>query len=779
MAKKKSVKTRARKKPSAKSKSWKHKLFFALLKLSLLLSIVAAIGLIYLDAIITAKFEGKRWALPAKVYARPLEIYPGQNLDKTALKQELKGLGYRFVQRPTSAGMVAWSSNYVTIYTRGFKFPDGEEPPQKLQISFNGNRIQRIQDAEHRSVSLSRLEPALIGGIYTKDNEDRDLIRLNQAPPYLLDALISIEDRNYYHHFGISLRGIARAMLANIKAGRFIQGGSTLTQQLIKNFYLTSERTLSRKLLEIPMAILLDMHYSKDEILEAYLNEVYLGQSGSRAVHGFGLASQYYFAQPISELKLHQVALLAALVKGPSHYDPRRHPERAKQRRDLVIKVLQEQNVISMKQRLEAEKQPLGIVKQRSLHKGSYPAYLDLVKRQLRSEYPEEVLNSEGIRVFTSLDPIVQLHSTNALNKTIAELRDRYGKSVEKLQGSLVVTNSQTAEVLALVGGKRARFQGFNRALDAVRSVGSLMKPAIYLAALEKGYTLATVLEDKPVEIPLPNGSIWEPRNFDKVNHGNILFYRSLAKSYNQSTVHLGMDIGIPAVVDMLKRLGIERAVKPYPSLLLGAESLSPFEIATLYQTIAANGFRTPMRSIRLVTDANGEELSRYPFEVKQVVSAENIYLIQYALQAVTHEGTGRGVYHSLPTSINVAGKTGTSNDQRDSWFAGFAANRMAVVWLGLDNNDKLPFTGSGGALKVWRNLMLKERPSSFAPVKPDNITYEWVDSYTGKRSATRCENARQLPFIQGTAPEQYSACADNIQNESSDSLNWLERWFK
>lgn len=776
MAKKRAPKSSSRGKASKKPRSFFRKLFVLLFKLSLLGMVVAGIGLIYLDIQVKDKFEGKRWALPAKVYARPLELYPGQYLTRADFKRELQGLGYQFVGKASRPGMVEWASSRARVYTRGFSFPDSDEPARKLLLSFRGNQVTGIKDERGRDVPLSRLEPILIGGIYPRDNEDRDLIRLDQAPQYLLDALIQIEDRDYYEHFGISLRGIARAMWVNVRAGRFIQGGSTLTQQLIKNFYLTSDRTLARKLMEIPMAVLLDLHYSKDEILEAYLNEVYLGQSGSRAVHGFGLASQYYFAQPINELKLHQVALLAGMVKGPSYYDPRRRPERAKERRDLVLKVLHEQGVISMKERLDAEKKPLGVVKQRSLHKGAYPAYLDLVKRQLREEYPEEVLSSEGLRVFTSLDPVVQNNSASALTKTIANLQKRYGKPVKALQGGIVVTDPQTGEVLALVGGKNARYQGFNRALDARRPIGSLVKPAVFLVGLEEGYTLASMLDDQPISVPLDNGKSWVPQNFDRQSHGKVPLYLSLAKSYNQSTAKLGMDVGLSKVVDMLERLGIKRTPKAYPSLLLGAESMSPFEIATVYQTIAANGFRTPMRAIRLVTDSEGQELSRYPFEVKQVVSAENMHLIQYALQAVTREGTGRHIYSRLPSGTHTAGKTGTSNGQRDSWFAGFAGDRMAVVWLGLDDNQKLPFTGSGGALRVWTELMVREQPSPFMSVQPEGVEYLWVEEATGARGAEHCQGVRQLPFIKGTGPEVYAECASAPQEDSQD---WFKQWFR
>ncbi|WP_299202248.1 penicillin-binding protein 1B [uncultured Amphritea sp.] len=756
--------------------SWTRRFFVLLLKISLVMLVVAAAGLVYLDAQVRAKFEGKRWALPAKVYARPLELFPGQPLSRDDLKIELKGLGYQFTSRATQPGSAEWATSRVRVYTRGFDFPDGKEHARKLLIDFSGDTVSSIRDESGNQLPLTRLEPVLIGGIYPKDNEDRDLIQLSEAPPHLVDALIAIEDRNYYNHFGISPRGIARAMVVNAKAGRFVQGGSTLTQQLIKNFYLSSERSLTRKLTEIPMAVLLDLHYSKDEILEAYLNEVYLGQEGARAIHGFGLASQYLFAQPIRELKLHQVALMAALVKGPSFYDPRRHPQRAIERRNLVLKVLQEQGSITLAERMEAEKQPLGVVKQQSLLKGAYPAYLDLVKRQLREEYPEEALNSEGLRVFTALDPIVQTRAENSLVDVVGQLQKRYGQTLKELEGGMVVSNPLSGEVLAIIGGRNTRYQGFNRALDTLRPVGSLIKPVVYLAALEGDYTLASIIEDEPVEVKLPNGDLWQPQNYSRTSHGPVPLHTALAHSYNQSSARLGLEIGTPKVVDMLKRLGLQRDVDEYPSMLLGSTALSPLEVAQLYQTIAGNGFQVPMRAIRMVTDSHNEELSRYSYNILQTVASGPVHLVQYALQEVVREGTARSVYSRLPQGLTVAGKTGTTNDQRDSWFAGFAGDRLAVVWLGLDDNKPLPLTGSSGALRVWTEFMAQARPQPFMAERPETIKYHWVEDATGLMSGEGCEGARQLPFIEGTEPKESSGCGDNV---ISNPLDLLKRWFR
>jgi penicillin-binding protein 1B len=761
---------------TAKRSPRPRRLLVWLFKLSLVLLVMAAVGLIYLDAQVRNKFEGKRWALPAKVYARPLELYPGQKLTMAELKQELKALSYRFERRADRPGSVEWATDRARIHSRGFNFPDGAEPAQDLLLSFSADRLQSIQRRGGQPVPLVRLEPLLIGGIYPRSNEDRDLIRLEQAPPYLTEALVAVEDREFYSHWGVSFKGIARALWVNLRAGRFAQGGSTLTQQLIKNFYLTSERSLSRKLLELPMAVLLELHYSKREILEAYLNEVYLGQSGSRAIHGFGLASQYFFARPVTELELHQVALLVGMVKGPSWYDPRRHPERALERRNLVLRMLFEQQQISQAQYAAARARTLGVVRQNSLHKGVYPAYLDLVKRRLREEYRQQDLATEGLRIFTPLDPLVQSRAEAALAQSLKQLEQRYGARAAGLEASVVVTDPQTGEVLALIGGRDTRYQGFNRALDALRPIGSLVKPAVYLAALEQGYTLATPLQDEPFELKQPDGSVWRPQNFDHRSHGVVPLHRALAHSYNQATARLGMAVGLERVIAMLHRLGVERELKPFPSLLLGAQALSPLELASVYQTIAANGFRMPLRAIRRVTDAEGRELSRYPFTLKQQVQPELMHLLQYALQEVAREGTARSVYNTLPANLNVAGKTGTSDDQRDSWFAGFTGDRLAVVWLGRDDNGPLPFTGSGGALRIWTELMRRERPEPFIATRPEGVEYVWIDEATGLRSDPRCEGARPLPFLPGTAPERSVDCGQN--DPVRRSLDWFRNWF-
>jgi len=599
---------------------------------------------------------------------------------------------------------------------------------------------------------------------------------LEQVPPYLVETLVAIEDREFFNHFGVSPKSIARAVWVNATAGQVVQGGSTLTQKLVKNFYLTNERSLIRKATEAMMAVLLELHYDKQDILEAYLNEVFLGQDGQRAVHGFGLASQYFFSQPLSELKLEQVALLVGMVKGPTYYNPRRNPERALERRNLVLDVLVEQGVITLEQAVAAKQKPLGVTQRGSMADSSFPAFLDLVKRQLREDYREEDLTEEGLRIFTSFDPILQLKAESALADSLKRLAGR--KGVELVEAGMVVTNPETGEVQVLIGSRQPRYAGFNRALDAVRPIGSLIKPAIYLAALERPsqYTLTSLLEDQPFSIKGQDGQVWSPQNYDRKAHGTVYLYQGLANSYNLSSAKLGLELGVPNVLKTLERLGVTRKWPAYPSMLLGAGALTPMEVADMYQTMANGGFNTPLRGIRSVLTAEGEPLKRYPYQIQQRFDAGAIYLLQNAMQRTMREGTGRSVYSRLPSSLALAGKTGTSNDSRDSWFAGFSQDLLAVVWLGRDDNGPTPLTGATGALQVWTDFMVKADPLPLDMPLPDNVVQAWVNATSGQGSDPSCPNAVQMPYIRGSEPVPGQACG--IQAPVDSVMDWVRGWL-
>lgn len=746
------------------------------IKLSLVGLVVLAVFAVYLDAVVQEKFSGKRWTVPAKVYARPLELFVGQKLAKDDFLKELDALGYRRENAVAGPGGVSVAGNNIELHSRGFQFYESTEPAQRVRVRFSGDYVAGLTQAGGGNLAVARLEPLLIGGLYPAHQEDRVLIKLEQVPPYLVETLVAIEDREFFNHFGVSPKGIARAVWINATAGQLRQGGSTLTQQLVKNFYLTNERSLSRKATEAMMAVLLELHYDKKDILEAYLNEVFLGQDGQRAVHGFGLASQYFFSQPLSELKLDQVALLVGMVKGPTYYNPRRNPERALERRNLVLDVLAEQGVASVEEVEAAKQKPLGITRRGSLADSSFPAFLDLVKRQLREDYQEQDLTEEGLRIFTSFDPILQLKAESALADTLKRLSGR--KGVDQVEAGMVVTSPESGEVQAIIGSRQPRFAGFNRALDAVRPIGSLIKPAIYLTALERPsqYTLTSLLEDQPFSIKGANGQVWSPQNYDRKAHGTIYLYQGLVNSYNLSTAKLGLEIGVPDVLKTLNRLGVEQEWPAYPSMLLGAGGLSPMNVANMYQTLANGGFNTPLRSIRNVLTADGQPLKRYPFQIQQRFDSGAIYLLQNAMQRTMSEGTGRSVYSQLPRSLALAGKTGTSNDSRDSWFAGFGQDVLAVVWLGRDDNGPTPLTGATGALQVWTDFMRKADPLPLDMPVPDNVVQAWIDAASGQGTDPSCPNAVQMPYIRGSQPVAGPACG--IQAPVNEVMDWVRGWL-
>src|SRR6195952_4119968 len=747
------------------------------LKLSLVGLMILGCFAVYLDSIVQEKFSGKRWTIPAKVYARPLELFVGQKLSRDDFLIELDALGYRRESIANGPGAAAVNGNSVDLNTRGFQFYEGADPAQQIHVRFSGDYVAELTAANGAKLAVARLEPLMIGGLYPKNLEDRILIKLDQAPPYLLDTLVTVEDRDFYHHFGVSPKSIARAFWVNASAGQMRQGGSTLTQQLVKNFYLTNERSITRKLTEAMMAILLEIHYSKQEILEAYLNEVFVGQDGQRAVHGFGLASQYFFSQPLSELKLHQVALLVGLVKGPSYYNPRRNPDRALERRNLVLDLLEQQGVATPEVVAAAKKMPLGVTRTGSLADSSFPDFLDLVKRQLRQDYRDEDLTEEGLRIFTSFDPILQMKSEAAVRESFARISGR--KGADEMETAMVVTNPETGEVQALIGSRQAGFAGFNRALDAVRPIGSLVKPAIYLTALERPqqYTLTSWVPDEPFQVKGADGQIWKPQNYDHKAHGNIFLYQGLAHSYNLSSAKLGLDLGVPNVFKTLTKLGVTRDWPAFPSMLLGAGALSPIEVATMYQTIASGGFNTPLRGIRSVLIAEGEPLKRYPFQIQQRFDPGSIYLLQNAMQRVMREGTGKSVYNVLPSTLNLAGKSGTTNDSRDSWFAGFSQDLLAVVWMGRDDNGKTPFTGATGALQVWTSFMKKADPLPLDMAMPDNVVQAWVNASTGQGTDASCPGAVQMPYIRGSEPQPGPTCGGPTAPADS-VMDWVKGWL-
>jgi len=732
----------------------------------------------YLDRHVVSQFEGKRFSLPARVFARPLEIFPQKQLSQKRLLDELHRTNYRKVSKVKQPGQYSLDNNAIEIFTRPFTFWDGKQPEVLARTTFKHNRVDTIVNQHSgKPENLIRLEPITIGGIYPGQGEDRQLVRLSEVPESLVNALIATEDKRFYLHHGVDPKAVLRA-ISSIFSGDRIQGGSTLTQQLVKNFFLTQERTIQRKLKEMVMAILLELHYEKDDILETYLNEVYFGQDKNRAIHGFGLASHFYFSRPVQHIEVHQAALLVGLLKGPTYYNPRKYPERAEKRRNIVLKAMKNQGYIDDAALTKALSQTIGTSAMPNIGQSLYPAFMDLVLRQLKRDYKEADLRSEGLRIFTTVDPFEQNTAEQALRSQLKKLENAKELDKNHLEGALVIVNILDGEVRAVVGGRNTTYQGFNRALDASRQIGSLIKPAIYLTALVKDdeFNLTSVLDDSPFIWREPGIEDWRPQNYDRKFHGKVPMWLALAKSYNVAAARLGTELGVENIISTVKQLGVQKKIPNFASGLLGTMHLTPYEVAKMYHTIAAGGFRTPFRAIREVTTMDGLPLKRYDLTVTPAIPATANYLITKGLQEVIDKGTGSGLRHYLDKDIAIAGKTGTTDDLRDSWFAGFTGDKVAVVWIGNDNNKSTRLTGATGALAVWGDMMRKQSVRPVDMPMPENVRLASVDKLTGFLAVENCRQTYELPFAIASLPKDGNYCSGKPPGKIK---SWLKRLFK
>lgn len=768
-----SSKRAARKKSKANRPMTFWRYFWRWVRRFLLLAFLVAIvgGSIYiliLDQRISSQFSGDKWPEPSRLYARPLELFVGAELQPNDIAAELKRLGYTQSERVQAAGEWRIAGSKMYIGKRPFKFSDGEEPYQRLEIQFADGRISAVMDYDSReSVVIARLDPLMIGSVYPRGGEDRILVKLDEVPPILVDTLIAVEDRKFWEHAGIDYRGILRAVVTNLRERELRQGGSTLTQQLVKNYFLSSERSIRRKAEEAVMAWRLESQATKKEIMQAYLNEVFLSQDGDRAVHGFGLASHYFFGKPLSELQDHHIALLVGMVKGPSAYNPVRKPKQAKKRRNVVISVMVQQELITKEAGEVLRLQDLGVLPKPQIGTSRYPAFTELVKDQLKRDYNADDLNSEGLIIFTTLDTRTQEIAEKALQD---HLQAKSEDSKTALQGAAVMVDVHNGEVSAVVGDRDVRNVGFNRALNARRQIGSLIKPLIYLAAMKNStrYTLATPLDDSPIEIPRQGQAPWKPRNYTGKFVGEVPLYRALAQSYNIPAIRVGMDVGADAVNQVIADLTtppfadqkpIAKLSSTQPSGYLGAVEMSPYQVAQIYNSLASGGFVTPLNSIRNVLTSDHQLLDRYPLEIDSRVDEKSVFLINQAMQKVTQIGSARSLTWRLP-NIGAAGKTGTTNSTRDSWFAGFTGDKLGVVWVGNDKNASTGLTGSSGALPIWANVMKKVANESYDGNPPEGVMEVAIEPNSGLRWGDGCGESLVLPFVQGSEPAELAPCA-------------------
>ncbi|MCO0821882.1 bifunctional glycosyl transferase/transpeptidase [Enterobacter hormaechei] len=703
--------------------------FWLLLKLFIVFVVLIAIYGVYLDQKIRSRIDGKVWQLPAAVYGRMVNLEPDMSISKNEMVKLLQATQYRQVTKMTRPGEFTVQAKSIEMIRRPFDFPDSKEGQVRARLTFDGDRLETIENMDNdRQFGFFRLDPRLITMLSSANGEQRLFVARNGFPDLLVDTLLATEDRHFYEHDGISLYSIGRAVLANLTAGRTVQGASTLTQQLVKNLFLSSERSYWRKANEAYMAVLMDARYSKDRILELYMNEVYLGQSGDNEIRGFPLASLYYFGRPVEELSLDQQALLVGMVKGASIYNPWRNPKLALERRNLVLRLLQQQQVIDQELYDMLSARPLG-VQPRGGVISPQPAFMQMVRQELQSKLGDKVKDLSGVKIFTTFDSVAQDAAEKAAVEGIPALKKQ--RKLSDLETAMVVVDRNTGEVRAMVGGAEPQYAGYNRAMQARRSIGSLAKPATYLTALSQPnlYRLNTWIADAPISLRQPNGQVWSPQNDDRQFSGQVMLVDALTRSMNVPTVNLGMALGLPAITDTWQKLGVPKdQLHPVPAMILGALNLTPIEVAQAFQTIASGGNRAPLSALRSVIAEDGSVLYQSFPQAERAVPAQAAYMTLWTMQQVVQRGTGRQLGAKYP-GLHLAGKTGTTNNNVDTWFAGIDGREVVITWVGRDNNQPTKLYGASGAMSIYQRYLANQSPVPLNLVAPEDIVDMGVDS--------------------------------------------------
>lgn len=727
-------------------KSHKRSWLGLLLKIILVIAVIVAAWGVYLDSEIRHRIDGRVWDLPATVYGRMVSLEPGIPFDRKDMVALLEGTQYRQVTKITRPGEFSVKGNSIELLRRPFDFPDGKEGQIHTQLNFEDGELSEIKNLDTgRDFGYFRLDPRLITMMQSPNGEQRLFVPRTGFPDLLVDTLVATEDRHFYEHDGISLYSIGRAFVANLTAGRAVQGGSTLTQQLVKNLFLTNQRSLWRKVREAYMAVIVDARYSKDRILELYLNEVYLGQAGNDQIRGFPLASLYYFGRPVDELSLDQQALLVGMVKGASLYNPWRNPKLALERRNLVLRLLQQQKVINQELYDMLSARPLGVQPKGGVITPQ-PAFMQMVRNELQQKLGDKMQDLSGVKIFTTLDPISQDAAEKAVEEGIPVLRKQ--RRLADLETAMVVVDRFSGEVRAMVGGANPQFAGYNRAMQARRSIGSLAKPATYLTALSQPqqYRLNSWIADQPLALKQPNGQVWRPENDDHQFSGKVMLVDALTHSMNVPTVNLGMSLGLKNVVDTWTKLGVSQdQLSPVPAMLLGALNLTPVEVAQAFQTIASGGNRATLSAVRSVISEDNKVLYQSYPQAQQVEPPEAAYLTLYSMQQVVDHGTAHALGSQYNT-MHLAGKTGTTNNLVDSWFAGIDGKEVAITWIGRDNNQSTHLYGASGAMQIYRRYLASQPPTPLQLTPPDDVSMMPVDSAGNFVCNTGSSTWRSLP---------------------------------
>jgi 1A family penicillin-binding protein len=726
--------------------------------------------------------ESEKWKFHLEVYSNLTTIEEGDT--KEYLLDKLKRLGYTQVGGNLNKGEYSSSTEYMRIYINDFQYPRLLNSGYLVALRFRDNRIASIEKEDGTKIQNFYLEPELISGLYGAEGTARQLVRLPDIPKSLLEAFIVTEDKRFYKHWGIDIFRVIKAMYKNIMARQIVEGSGTITMQLARYLFLTRNQTIQRKIQEALLALKIERKYSKDEILERYLNFIDLGRYGSHQIYGVQQASLSYFGKPVWDLSLDECALLAALPKSSSRYSPLKYPDRAQQRRNLVLRIMLKRGYITQEQYETSVKKPLKIrLPAEVTTANNAPHFLEYIKIQLENKYKSTMLYTEGLKVYTTLDTTLQTIANEAIGSGLRKLDKELGfpnydendpdapnglDPLKYIQGALVATDPKTGYIKAMVGGRdfyisRNILNYFNRAVQAKRQPGSAFKPFVYCAAFSRPAVAnpASTIDDEPWGID-EDRKHWMPENYEKRYLGTITLWTALTKSINVATARLMNErVGIDRTISMAKKMGIKSELRRVPSLALGSSEVTLLEITSAYNVFANKGFYTEPLSILYVVNQRGDILEENLPRTKRVIDETIAYQMTYLLQGVIDEGTGRRARQApLNFHLPAAGKTGTTNDYSDAWFIGYIPDLVAGVWVGFDDPKvSIEHTGATAAIPIWVNFMKKaayHTIKDFGP-KPSNIIFLEIDKSTGMLRNQNCpeEDIVRIPFIRGNQPTE------------------------
>lgn len=703
---------------------------------------------LYLSVKIENRFSGRRWDIPSRVFSDTVILMPGQGIRLESLKEKLKALGYRDTSaKPRQKGeMRVWGSD-IDIFLHDLKIPGLERPGFPVRISFRDGTIQDIiAVVGNKNLPMIELEPEEVMLFYGDEHERRRLITLDQAPRNLINAILAAEDRHFYTHYGLDPLGMLRALFVNLLHGGIRQGGSTITQQLAKNYFLTSQRTLTRKFNEVLIALIIDAKYEKKQILEMYLNEIYLGQKGSASINGFGEAVFFYFGKQVTDLSLSECAVMAGLIKSPGQYSPFADKIACTERRDMVLKAMRDNDMITEKD-LQAALAAVVRTATYSPTNKKAPYFMDYLAQQLRDMYPPEVLNSLGLSIYTTIDMQLQSAAEQALSRGLERLEKaqpalRREEPSKQLQGAVVVIDPKNGAIKALVGGRDYAVSQFNRITQARRQPGSAFKPFVYLSALDI-CTPATILSNEPRTMTVA-GKQWEPKNYEEIPETRLTMRESLARSVNLTTIDLAMRIGLGRIITTTRLFDFSTPLTPSPSMALGSCEVIPLELARAYCAFASGGVLPVTFTLKKVVDENAIVLALRHMSARRIIMQDKAYIMNSLLRSVVTDGTARGLA-SRGITIPAAGKTGTTNDSRDGWFVGYTPDLLALVWVGFDDGESIHNTGATAAMPIWAELMR---------AAPQCLSGSWFKPPEGVITKTICKESGQLAR-EGGCPQQ------------------------